>query len=767
MSDASRDLQALAHQHQGDPELLWALVPVMPFWLVQQLAWALSVHERSPRLASLLSELERMEGEDDWDRIRRRVLDLAGPGERRILRIAEAVPQPERERLILEMVKDLVMRGSFQGSFGAGESEKVAYFPSEPKEERTSAKPPAPPQPAPEKAPPASSPERLVQTGFALPERPGEPIPPTEALRYRTPHLFWLEVGPPVAGAIDSERVSLPDDIPAGARIEVALFGFPDGIEIDPEADVGVLRINEKGAVEVERQPSGIGDVGDVGGDRRLFFPIRTPMEEGVAKLRCNLYCKQVLILSLLVEAVIAGRTRTDPPVLNEKGWRLLSRPDYKLSQSLSSSHLGQLGEHRLSVMSNDNGNGSHGFRFFGTDGVERLKSDVSIDGQTLQDAIRLGREALRRVAWGDPGEWSPARQYRYEKPLTKAETAADLARLAIVGYRLYTLLARQLGGGDRAKFETIVRESGRVQIALRESPRLVVPAAILYDLHWDTNAFQVSSTEFHLCEGFTADERCACFHGGCPTRGRSEAIRADPSRSMKELGPVICPSAFWGFRHAIGLPVSVATAPDAPQHIPFHGAPAMALGVSTDPAFHLLAAHEAALQALRANLGWERAATREDVLAMLRMTRAQLVYFYCHGGVIADRTPYIEVGYGESGITPDNLPSRGIVWTDPRPLVFINGCHTTALEPEVALNLVSAFVEDAAAAGVIGTEITVFEPLARDFAEACLRRFLNGVAIGDAVRGARLELLKKGNPLGLAYIPFALASLDLIEQPR
>jgi hypothetical protein len=43
--------------------------------------------------------------------------------------------------------------------------------------------------------------------------------------------------------------------------------------------------------------------------------------------------------------------------------------------------------------------------------------------------------------------------------------------------------------------------------------------------------------------------------------------------------------------------------------------------------------------------------------------------------------------------------------------------------------------VEVAAAAGVIGTEISNFEPLAAAFAEECLGRFLAGEAIGDAVR--------------------------------
>ena len=67
---------------------------------------------------------------------------------------------------------------------------------------------------------------------------------------------------------------------------------------------------------------------------------------------------------------------------------------------------------------------------------------------------------------------------------------------------------------------------------------------------------------------------------------------------------------------------------------------------------------------------------------------------------------------------------------------------------------------------GVIGTEITIFEPLATAFAEACLGHFLDGVPIGKAIRLARLKLLQDGNPLGLVYIPFAVSSLALVEEP-
>src|SRR5262249_60886449 len=98
--------------------------------------------------------------------------------------------------------------------------------------------------------------------------------------------------------------------------------------------------------------------------------------------------------------------------------------------------------------------------------------------------------------------------------------------------------------------------------------------------------------------------------------------------------------------------------------------------------------------------------------------------------------------------------------------LVSVNGGRTVAVEREVALEFVSTFVVATGAAGVVGTEVTVFEPLARAFAEECLRRFLAGAEIGEAVRGARLALLKARNPLGLVYIPFVRAGLRLVGRP-
>ena len=114
-----------------------------------------------------------------------------------------------------------------------------------------------------------------------------------------------------------------------------------------------------------------------------------------------------------------------------------------------------------------------------------------------------------------------------------------------------------------------------------------------------------------------------------------------------------------------------------------------------------------------------------------------------------------------------ETLISAGFQITEPETadIVFINGCHTTDLDPEQTINLVEAFVRRGGV-GVIGTEITIFEPLACSFAEECLRQFMvEKLSIGEAIRKSRLKLLKEGNPLGLVYTPFVLPSLHILEQ--
>jgi hypothetical protein len=609
---------------------------------------------------------------------------------------------------------------------------------------------------------------RVVNTGFVQQSSPRTRLGPSTPLAPNSEYYFWLTVGKPERGSIEVNPTALPvKHLPREPRLKVALFDFGEGLRITPGADVGEIQLQPNGEGAVVRQPA---ELPNISRDsklywKQLFFPVRTSEQVGEFRLRCNIYFEQVLVQSRLVRVLVTSGPKP-------KGRSLNSTVDYTLSRTLRPSHVTRLEPHRLSFMLNDNGNGTHGFRFFGE---KEFKSEATFDGQELQDWITQARAELRRAAWGDKSPWQQGKPYLYaDKKRDLQRLKADLINFAKAGYTFYdSIINRLTGGTDQSdELAALMRTPGLIQIALKQSARNVLPAAMIYDYNIETNAPRDSYT---LCPGFlealdsTAQnlEDSVCFKGDCPTR---------------EAATVVCPSGFWGYRHSLGIPLSVRTQKksgdgspeassdnlsdsDAPAEIFWKDKPELTVGVSTDRAFVLRPSHEKALQALRP-LGWNYAATRAETIKLLKERNSHLVYFYCHGGM-AGAVPFIQVGPPtEMGITRDNLRREKIRWKSPRPLVFLNGCHTAALEPDVAIDFITAFIEVARACGVIGTEITIFEPLAIAFAEECLRRFLNGAQIGDSVRGSRLKLLKDGNPLGLVYIPYVIASLRMVQQP-
>jgi hypothetical protein len=380
---------------------------------------------------------------------------------------------------------------------------------------------------------------------------------------------------------------------------------------------------------------------------------------------------------------------------------------------------------------------------------------DLPLDAGELENLIRIARGGLRLASWASEEEWDLSRAYRYAEP-TRERLQIDLASMARRGAILYAKIlevaASHAGRGVVDQFQELLRTPGAVQVALGRSARRVFPAALVYDFLGIDTTLEID--RFALCPTFVAAldsgmplETSACFTTGCDTPGRRD---------------VVCPSGFWGLRHELGLPVSELEA-DTRVTIDYEGAPAITVGVSTDARLQIRPTHEQTLRTLWGAGEWTYADSREGAIRAFKEHASHVVYLYCHGGVTQLDEAYVQVGpVDEPAITTAVLTNERVHWDAVRPLVFINGCHTTALEPEKAFEFVAPLVALHGAVGVIGTEITIFEPLARDFAEACLRRFLEGVTLGAAVRGARLDLLAAGNPLGLAYIAFALPGLRL-----
>ena len=509
--------------------------------------------------------------------------------------------------------------------------------------------PSAPPQPGGEaeteiSAPP---PARVVNTGFADAAAPAAPLDPSVALACGESYLFWLDIGAPVARSAERTPVDLPwHQLPPMPELSVAIYSLAgnDGFVLDPDTDLGALVVGARGDVMVSTQP---GPDDTPVSRTRLLFPLRAPVAEGVAQLRCSIFCRGTLVQSRLVTA----RVRRDPAQAGGPGFE--SVLDFTLAPALDPQHLSELPEPNLTVMLNRSAT-THDFTFFGAGG---FKSQSSFDVLEVQDLITQARGGLRRAAWGDEDEWREDRPYLYVGSDDADRLRRDLVELAKRGFRFYASIADRLAGGDDP-FELSDRlaRPGSIQIATVESPRHVLPAALLYDyLGFDST--QPSDT-YTLCPRFVRAlgagedlETVECFTGDCESRGAAT---------------VICPSGFWGYRHRLGMPVSVVDAPDSPVAIAYGDeGPSMVLAGSTD--FELLAAHTAAVTKLCPSL--LTASSREETLSLMRQSGVHVLYFYCHGGV-QDHVPFIKVGgAGERGITGDLLFTERIRWTAPRPL--------------------------------------------------------------------------------------------------
>ncbi|MGT2500731.1 CHAT domain-containing protein [Bradyrhizobium guangxiense] len=165
----------------------------------------------------------------------------------------------------------------------------------------------------------------------------------------------------------------------------------------------------------------------------------------------------------------------------------------------------------------------------------------------------------------------------------------------------------------------------------------------------------------------------------------------------------------------------------------------------------------------------WRDTRLRDELLKYLREGRDDLVYLFCHArGGVAD--PAISPPALEFQETTTSKPVfinaadfRGVKLAK-HPLVFLNGCNTAAFSPDALSPFIRKLVRDCDVAGVIGTEIPVFELLAGEMASQFLKRFLDGQQAGQALLASRLNLLARGNPLGLVYTLYGVAELTLVQ---
>ncbi|MDF9811474.1 CHAT domain-containing protein [Streptomyces sp. SPB162] len=329
-------------------------------------------------------------------------------------------------------------------------------------------------------------------------------------------------------------------------------------------------------------------------------------------------------------------------------------------------------------------------------------------------------------------------------------ELFADLSALAQLGWDLLLVLAPHVE--QRTRLAEVLGGPGEIQICRQDRQPITFPWAFVYDIPVDVRD---TSVPLIRCEaGRREIDRNLDAHA-CP--GESE-----------HTYNTLCPFGFWGYRHRIEQPLSLPPGRSLPL-LAGRGAqvPSMTVARSLKLNETLSGLHMRALQESFPE-GITDCDGREALKTALAAARHDCVYFYCHGRTPdgldeAEETTVLEIGLSDR-ITPPALTAWAAApttWEPSSPLVFLNGCHTANSEPATWLSFVDAF-SGLAAAGVIGTEISVEQALAAEVAERFWQYFLDSQPVGDALHRVRMELLRKGNVLGLAYTAYCSNGLRM-----
>ena len=238
-----------------------------------------------------------------------------------------------------------------------------------------------------------------------------------------------------------------------------------------------------------------------------------------------------------------------------------------------------------------------------------------------------------------------------------------------------------------------------------------------------------------------------------------------------------VCPYGFWGIKHRIEQPPSLSADRSLPTVIDISRTPCkMIVALSEDLDTKISRDHLLRIASIfETHVAVEPYVSRQEFMdALETQPELELLYFYCHGRYDEDdltdqRYPYLEIGKDER-LTADDITAWRDEWSDDHwreiaPLVFLNGCHTVEITSESLVSFVEALY-GARASGIVGTETSVHESIAIELAESFWKHFRPGGeflnnSVGDSIRRARFDLLRKGNVMGFTYTAYCSVSLS------
>ncbi|MFK0200538.1 hypothetical protein [Streptomyces lavendulae] len=604
---------------------------------------------------------------------------------------------------------------------------------------------------------PAEQP-RYVNTHIVYPDDPFAPVDRYQPLLADTRYALRVDIGKWAADSLIGQSRAVPEELLPqtleGHWLEVAAAG--EDIEVDRAA--AALFLPHQGEAWACSCPPGVQAHRCHPFDRtpHVLLPLRSPSSPGTGRLRVTVHYQGHLLQAFRLSVVTGTGPVAAPadPVLD--GWVV-----YTATEGLTG--LDAQTPRTLSVLTESEDDGT--CRMYWKEGPESGLKVVAAEAQ-LGRAMGLFRQRLRDVHIVR-GKAGPANAYADDNSKDRRRYLSDLARLATLG----RTLRNSLGAMVDQELPAADDQPSTIQIARVRNSTYVFPWPVLYDLPLNDPRFGVEDSDWYrpcpVIDHWQRDVIEAGYPHTCPY---GSGHRLD----------TLCPYGFWGFRHAVEVPPSARPGIPVRREIPYRDATRMVVGQTLDNDLDLkaISAHltrlERGLQVQEA----VRQTSSTGLGAALAAPELQFVYFFCHGLRESQRDPYIGpvlgIGVHDEISTHQITTWDEVLWT-PRqehwrsaaPLVVINGCHTAEISPEALVSFVDAFTH-ASSAGVIGTEVMLHQNVAAEAAERFFGHFTDheGLGVGEAVRRMRLDLLGKGNVMGLAYTPYCSSELRLLRTP-
>ena len=138
---------------------------------------------------------------------------------------------------------------------------------------------------------------------------------------------------------------------------------------------------------------------------------------------------------------------------------------------------------------------------------------------------------------------------------------------------------------------------------------------------------------------------------------------------------------------------------------------------------------------------------------------RYDILHFACHADFVQGVGPKFVITR-DFDVSLEDLISYECK-VQGNPVVFLNACRTSDVEPIYFCGLAKHFMGKGARA-LIATECEIPDGFAAEFSEFVYSQFLKHKPLGECVFAAKRHFLKRGNPIGLAYSYYGPPSIRI-----